>query len=87
MLSVSSYGNYEQCQKKYLHAAPLIDGVWGAPPRTGTTANALPSSLDGSVEESSMTPELINPYGRPSRPKTVATYNYQSLISVQLLNG
>ena len=62
-------------KRHYLHADPSMDGVWKAASSavTGTTVSVVPTSLEISAAASRVTPELLTVYGRPCRPKTVAT--------------
>ena len=52
-----------------------MDGAWEAESSAeiGVTVSVVPASLEISEAESRVTPELFTEYGRPCRPKTVAT--------------
>jgi hypothetical protein len=62
-------------EKYYLQADPSMDGAWEAESSAaiGVTVSVVPASLEISEAASRVTPELFTEYGRPCRPKTVAT--------------
>jgi hypothetical protein len=64
-----------EMKRHYMQADPSMDGVWAAASSAvaGTTVSVVPASLEISVAALRVTPGFLTVYGRPCRPKTVAT--------------